>query len=166
MGSQVARTSSDTARLLLGAPLYAVGWQEPVYVPTPAAGGGFTYTVDGRYFERVLAVSFQLVTDAVVANRFGQVFIQDSNGKAITSVPVGGTVVASTTLSVWLALNSPTLANSVSGGSFGYLPDLLLPPGWKVVLSVFGADPGDQVSNVVVLVQRYPNDTASQPAEY
>lgn len=166
MSTPVARTSSDLARLLLGAPAYAVGWQEPVYVAKPAAGAGFTYTVDGRYFERMVAVSFQLVTSAAVANRFPQLFIQDTNGVAITSVPCGAVVVAGSTLTVSLALNAPSYANSASGGSFGYMPDLLLPPGWKVVLTVFGEDVADQVSNVVLLVQRYPNDAAVQPAEY
>lgn len=156
-GGQPANTSG-TARLLLGAPSYEVGWQEPVYVPNPAAGASFTYKSDGRYYERVLAVTFALTTSAAVANRFAQLYLKDANGAVVTSVPCGGTVVAATTLSVNLFVGAPTLANSASGGSWGSLPDLLIPPGWQWALTVFGEDVADQVSGIVLLVQRFPND--------
>lgn len=161
MNSPLPGNTSGTARLLLGAPSYAVGWQEPVYLGNPPAGQGWTYTVGGRYYERVLSVSFTLATSAAVANRFGQLFLEDTNGTVITSVPMAGTIVASSNVNVNLQLRAPQYSNASSGGTFGFIPDLLIPPGWKWVLTVFGQDVADQVSGIVLLVQRYPNDTAA-----
>lgn len=161
MTSPLAGNTSDTARLILGAPSFGVGWQQPVYLPAPPAGQGWKRKVDGRYYERVLAISFNYVADAVVANRFLQAFVEDNNGAVITSVPCGGTVVASTSLNVNLALHGPSYANSPSGGSFGYMPDLLLPPDWSWSVQVFGADAADQISNIVMLIQQFPSDAAA-----
>lgn len=155
---------SQMARLLLGAPSFAVGWQEPIYIPNPAAGNAFTYTVDGRYYERVLAVAFNLVTSAVVADRFAELFLMDNNGKNITAVPCGGTVAASTTLNVFLTADAPSYSGGNSGGTFGKLPDLLIPPGWKWQLDVFSMDAGDAINDVVLLVQRFPSDTIAVSA--
>ena len=146
---------------MIDAPSYAVGWQEPVYIPDPAAGGSFTYTADGRYYERVVALSFTLTTSAVVANRFAQVYLEDTNGAIITSVPCGGVVVASETLNVFLTNDAPSYSNGASGGTFGLIPAILIPPGWKWVCTVFSEDVGDTVTDIVVLVQRFPNDATS-----
>jgi hypothetical protein len=142
------------------APSYAVGWQEPVYIPNPAAGSSFTYTADGRYYERVVALSFALTTSAVVANRFAQMYLEDTNGTVITSVPCGATVVASQTLDVFLTNDAPSYSNGASGGTFGLIPGILIPPGWKWVCTVSGQDAGDTVTQIVALVQRFPNDAA------
>jgi hypothetical protein len=143
---------------MLGALGYQVGWQEPVYVPNPAAGQPWSYTVDGRYYVRVLGIRFTFVTDAVVGNRFPQVSLMDTNGATIISARAGGTVVASSTLNVNLALNTSEVANGASGSTWGQLPDLLIPPGWSWSVTLGSLDAGDQFSNVVLLVQRFPND--------
>jgi len=144
-----------------GAPGFAVGWQEPVTVVTPAAGAQWSHKVDGRYFTRVLAVTFTLVTSAVVANRFPAVNLTDNNGRLITSVPAGGTVVASSTLNVFLAAGAPAYAFGASGGTFGFLPDLLVPPDYSWSSVVAGIDVGDQLSGITLLLQRFPNDAAT-----
>lgn len=164
MTTPLAHSTSDTARLMVGAPGFAVGWQEPVAVAVPAAGGQWAHKVDGRYLTRLLAVTFTLVTSAVVANRFPAVNLTDNNGRLITSVPAGGTVVASSTLNVFLTTGAPAYAFGASGGTFGFLPDLLVPGDYSWGSAVSGMDAGDQLSGVVLLVQRFPNDAASIPA--
>lgn len=146
---------------MVGAPGFAVGWQEPVYPANPGAGLQWAHKGDGRYYTRLLAATFTLVTSAVVANRFPAVTLTDSNGKVVTSVPAGGTVVASSTLNVFLATGAPAYAFGASGGTFGFLPDILIPPDWVWSSAVAGIDPGDQLSAVVLLVQRFPNDAAT-----
>ena len=164
MSTPLPGNTSGTARLILGAPAYAVGWQEPVYLADPAVGQNFVHTVDGRFFTRVVAVQFTLVTSAVVANRFPALILSDTNGKTITSVPAGGTVAASSSLFVFLNVNGPAYAFGNSGGTFGSMPDLLVPPGWVWQSSIAGMDAGDQISSIVLLLQRYPNDTAAVSA--
>ena len=153
--------TSSTARLMIDAPGFAVGWQTQVLIKAPAAGANWSYKVDGRYFERVLAVTFVLNTSAVVANRFPAVNVADNNGAIITSVPAGGTVVASTSLSVFLQLHAPAYAFGSSGGTFGFFPDLLLPPDWTISSLISGMDVGDTLTGIVLLVQRFPNDATS-----
>jgi hypothetical protein len=146
---------------MTGAFGYEVGWQQPVYLPNPAAGQNWVYKADGRYYTRVLAMTFVLQTSAVVANRFPQVQLLDTNGAVITVVPAGGTVVASSQLQNYLTVHSPGLSGGSSGGSFGFIPDLLIPPGWTWQSQIFGIDPGDTITGGVLLVQQFPNDSAS-----
>lgn len=161
MTTPLPRTTSDTARLMVDAPGFAVGWQQPLYLPNPAAGAGWTHKVDGRYYERVLAVTFTLVTSVVVANRFPAVTLTDNLGRTITSVPAGNSVPASTTLNVFLARNAPAYDFGTGGGSFGFMPDLMVPPDWSWSCNVAGIDVADQLSGIVLLVQQYPNDAAA-----
>lgn len=155
------RTTSDTARLLVDAPSFAVGWQQPIYVPNPAVGQNWKHTVDGRYSERLLAATFVFTADAVVGDRFPAMNLVDTNGVIITSVPAGDSVVASSGLSVFLTLHGPAYSFGASGGTFGFIPDILVPPGWAWQSSVAGIDPGDQLSAIVLLVQQFPNDATS-----
>ena len=161
MSTPLPHSSSDIARLMADPPGFAVGWTEPLYLPDPAAGATWTHTVDGRYYERLVLVLFTLVTSAVVGNRFITVALLDANGKLIMEVPGSGAVVASSTVTVCLIRNAPSFAVATSGSSFGYLSDFLVPPGWQWTASINGEDAGDQVSNVRLIVQRFPNDATS-----
>lgn len=155
------RSTSDTARLMVNPPGFAIGWQQPVYLPDPAVGANWAYTVDGRYFERLLAVRYRFMASAVVATRFPEVVLQDTNGVTITAVQGGWTVPAGNTVRPNLIIGAPVAANATGGETFGYLPDILVPPGWSWVSSVSAMDPGDSFSQVVLLVQRFPNDAAA-----
>lgn len=163
MAAYVPPGLSQVARLLLGAPDFAVGWQEPVYLADPAAGAEWSYTVDGRYFERVLAVRWVFTTSAVVANRVTRVRVDSADLVAVASVPGSGTVVASSVLRTHLVVGAPAFASAAAGFAYGFLPDLLLPAGWQLHSVTAGLDAGDQYSNVRLLVQRYPNDAAVIP---
>jgi hypothetical protein len=161
MDGPMPGNTSGTARLLLGAPSYEIGWQEPVYLPDPPPGDTFSYVADGRFFERVLAVTFTFSTSAVVADRFVELFLKDTNGANITSVPCGGTVTAGSNLFPFLTYDGLSYAGGSQGGTFGKLPDLLIPPGWSWNCTIFGIDAADTVTDIVILTQRFPNDTAA-----
>ena len=157
--------TSQTARLMVNPPGFAVGWQTPVYLPDPAAGAIWSYTVDGRYYERLVAVRYRFATSAVVATRFPVVALQDTNGTVITSAQGGWGVPAGSAVTASLAVGVPVAATATNGSTFGYLPDVLAPPGWSWVANVGAMDAGDAFSQVVLLVQRFPNDAASITAE-
>lgn len=156
--------TSGTARLLQGARGLDVGWQQLVQVAAPAAGQQWSYKVDGRYFERLIAVYFTLTTSAVVANRFPLVTVKDNNGVIIATVPAGSTVPATTNLLVSLFIGAPGFAVGTAFNTAGCLPDLILPPDYTWSSSILGGDAGDQFSVVTLLVQRFPNDAAMVPA--
>lgn len=166
MGSQVARSSSDTARLLLGAPSYAVGWQEPVYVTQPAAGADWSVAGDGRFFTRLVAARWNFTASATVATRFTEFQLKDTNGVIISEVPAGQGMVASTSVQPSLFVGCPVQGSAAQFQTPGFIPDILIPPGWSWGTVTSGLQAGDQFSSIVLLVQRFPNDAASQPAEY
>lgn len=163
MASSLPGNTPQTARLIAGAPGFAVGWQEPVYVPAPAPGAQWVYKVDGRFTERVLSIRMVLTTSAVVANRFPRVQVTDHNGTVVISSLAGQSVAANSSLISNLFTGSSDNANGGAGDTFGDIPSLLIPPGWSWGSTVASMDAADQLSGIVLLVQRYPNDTAVMP---
>ena len=160
MTSPVPGNTSQTARLMVRPPGFAVGWQERIILPAPAAGQQWSYRVDGRYTERLVAVTFALTTSAVVANRFPVLLLRDNNGTVITEVPAGNAVAAASTVTAFLVNGSPGLAQGAVGDTYGFLPDLLIPGDWTWGSGVGAMDPGDQLSGAKLLVHRFPNDAA------
>ena len=60
------------------------------------------------------------------------------------------------------------LVKSDLGAAFGvpgYLPDLMIPAGWSWSTATSAMDAGDQFDQIILLVQRFPNDAASISAE-
>lgn len=151
---------------MVGAPGFAVGWQEALYVPNPAAGADWSHVVDGRYYERLIAARWVLTTDAVAGNRIAGVQVTDQNGRVVIRVTGSGNIAASNAVDINLAVGVGQLGVATFGSSCGAIPDLLLPPGWSWSGFTFGLDAGDQESAVILVVQRFPNDAAVQPAEY
>lgn len=153
--------TSQTARLMVNPPGFAVGWQEPVYLPNPPAGQNWSYTVDGRYYERVVAVQYVFTASAAAGNRFPSVALADANGTQVTIVPGGQNVAPSTAVDANLTVGAPGFAQGTVGNTVGYIPDLLIPPGWRWRSVTGGIDVADQFSGIVLLVQRFPNDAAA-----
>jgi len=164
MTTPLASNTSQSARLMVDAPLYAVGWQEPVYIPNPAPGASFTYTIDGRYWERVVGIYFVLATSAVVANRTSQFNILDVEGRVITVIGAGVTVTASQQKFCALMIDNPVVEGAIPSGSVGWLPNLLLPSGYQWQLAIQNIDVADQVSGIVLLNQRFMNDVTTVQA--
>ena len=156
--------TSQTARLMVSPPGYAVGWQEPVYMPAPAAGQNWLHPVDGRYYERLVSARFTLTTSAVVATRACQVRLMDGNGNIVLTIPVSGGVTAGGSVSVNAVAGAPAVTTGTQGDIATFIPDLLIPPDWSWGSHVVAMDAGDQVSGIVLLVQRFPNDTAAVTA--
>jgi len=159
MGIPLPHSPSDTMRLMVNAPGYAVGWQVPVYLPDPAAGAGWSYKVDGRYYERVIAVTFTFNADGVVANRLMVLQLLDQDGRVIIEAQCGNPVAAGSFLTVNLVSDGPGYDTGGAGHSYGYVPGFLVPPGWSWSLFTESFDAGDQITDVVLLVQRFPSDT-------
>lgn len=161
MTSPLPGNTSGTARLMIDAPSYAIGWQEPIYPPNPAAGAVWSHTVDGRYYERLITVRYNYLASAVVANRYPLLTLTDANGAIVLRVPTVASIVAGNNLAINLWPNNTSQAADNQGEQFNTLPDLLVPPGWTWTATVVNIDPGDQISNVVLQVQRFPNDTTA-----
>lgn len=164
MDGPIPVNTSGTARLLLGGPAYAVGWQEPVYLPNPAAGATWKFTVDGRYHTRVISIRWGYAASGVVVNRFPMLTLRDANGTIVFRSPAMQQIIAGNNLAMNSYRFGYTDFAQNQAEQFSGLPDVLLPPGWSWSGDVVNIDAGDQISGVVLLVQRYPNDTLEIPA--
>lgn len=141
----------------LAAP-FTVGRVIPEIVPraNPAAGAGLTYTVGGRYWERIVSVDFKLVADANAANRIVSLAYQDQDGReyARAASPFAQTAAITTQYSFFVGGTQFGAAAAAAIG--GPLPALFLRPGHKLVLAIAGVQVGDQVSLFTMYVERFP----------
>lgn len=153
--------TSGTARLMTGGPSYAVGWQETVAVPNPPAGAGWSHTVDGRYYERLIGACWVLATDAVAGGRYPALQLTDNNGRLVYQATLYNNYAASTELTFSAFVGNAAQVQFSAVDVNNWLPDLLIPPGWTWRSNANGYDPGDQESAVTLLVQRFPNDVAA-----
>jgi len=150
----------DVMSLLTSPPRMARGWQERVFPPQPAAGASMTMAVPGDVWWRILSTHVKLLTSAVVANRFLDWRVIDPDGNALLVVPVSAGIAAATTFRMSLAQGIPTLALNPSGTNAGGLYDLLIPPGWSVSWNLVAADAADQLSELWMITQKFPSDSA------
>lgn len=163
MTSPLPANTSQTARLINGGPSMAVGWQEPVYVPQPAAGATWKYVTDGRFYERVISVRWKYSASAVVTNRYPLLTWRDANGTIVLRSPAMQIIVAGNNSTMNSRFNGYADFGQNQAEQFSDLPDLLLPPDWSVAGDVIGIDAGDQISGVILVVQRFPSDAAVMP---
>ena len=161
MSTPLPGNTSQTARLMVAPPGFAVGWQEPLYLPDPVAGAEWSHVVDGRYFERLLAAQYMFTADAAVATRYAVLGLYDVAGRQVLTVPAAGGVVAATAVTANLMTGIGVLSSGTIGNTWGVLPDLLVPPGWSWRSATSGIDAGDQYSGITLVVQRFPNDATS-----
>jgi hypothetical protein len=141
----------------LAAP-FSVGRVIPEIVlrPTPAVASGFTYTVGGKYWERIVSVDFKLVTDGNAANRIVTLAYQDQDARefARTASPFAQAAGITTQYGFGIGMMQFGAASAASIG--GPLPSLFLRPGHKLVVSIAAVQAGDQVSLVTLYIERFP----------
>lgn len=132
--------------------------RELVTIANPSAGAGFTRTLDGRYTVRPLALHFRIVTDANVANRTVYVQYRDAEGVAFASMLAPLNITASTTVdfSFWRGLGQPDWIGTTP--IVVPLADLLLLPGYQIVVTVDTVQAGDQLSRIRLLQESFPTD--------
>lgn len=131
------------------------GWQEVVGVATPAAGLGFTYTIQSQYIEHVQAVTCLFVASAAVVNRFPVLRYQDANGNDIARVGNNTPITASQTVPLCWFIGAGAFVIGATVGSVAPLPDMYLEPTRVVRLTVVAIDAADQVSAIFVTTDRF-----------
>jgi hypothetical protein len=138
-------------------------FSEVVPVANPAAGGGFTYTVGGNYWERLAALAFTLVTDGNAATRQVLVEFQDGSGTGIASTAGGGTQILSLTRKYSFTPNQSAASGLVGTSLLAPLPTLFLQPGFKVVVSIANVQAGDQLSAIRVYREAFDTGPEGYP---
>lgn len=115
-------------------------------VADPAAGAGFTITVNSSYWERASSLAFRLVTSGTSANRQVRLTVKDGDGVALCSIPTANVQAASLTRDYYFLPNVNAASGPVDGVFLSPLPIFFLQPTWTLVVSIATVDTTDQVS--------------------
>jgi len=122
---------------------------------SPAAGANFTRTTAQGYAERLVGLTWQVVTDATAANRNLSVVYQDAdtNPFALQTAP---NVQTATTTVVYGATIGGSAAGVLVGGRMSLaLPPLILFPGHRFVIQVSNIQVTDAITAIRGLVERF-----------
>lgn len=139
-------------------------WFELVSPKDPAAGASVVHAVPGETFERPVSFRYKLVTSAAVGSRFPAMSFLDGDGNIIIHVETNVAVAASSTAIMNFFTNAGSTLFVSTGDNFAPLPDIMLPPGFKVRGDVTQMLAGDQISLTKLYVRRYPSaEWASSP---
>lgn len=115
-------------------------------VTSPAAGAGFTITVNSRYWERASSLAFRLVSDGNAANRQVRLTVNDGDGVPLASIPTAAVQAASLTRDYYFLPNVNAASGPVDGVFLSPLPIFFLQPTWTLVVSIASVQATDQVS--------------------
>ena len=124
------------------------GFDEVAAVAPPAANTDFTYTVDGRYWERPVSLAFELTTDSNAANRSVSVTIADGSGLVIAKYVSATVQTASLTWTYFLSPDISTfnaVNNTVVTMPFWHG---FLRPTWTVKIATGSKQAGDLLSGI------------------
>lgn len=131
------------------------GWPELVYAAAPAAGAALTIPVDGNYVIQPLAVYFRLVTDANVPDRFAKVDYLDAAGNIFLSNIARTDITASVTTYLSFSRWAPELNQTGEVTMTVPLAATYLVPTWKISVTAYGLQAGDQIDQVRILWQKF-----------
>lgn len=124
--------------------------------PQPVAGSGFTVPVPESQHQTLIAVSFRIVTSAVVATRGPFVQVTDGSSVALVTVASGYSVTASSTADYTFAVGLSEWDSVGVQAASGGLPPLVLGEGDSILVGVSAIDPGDQISRIRIVLDQTP----------
>jgi len=118
-------------------------------VADPAAGAGFTLTIDTRKIPQLICGGFNFVTDANVADRFIKLQIM-RGAQAIWSWTSGTSTPAATAADVAIGtIPRPLYAIAANYDQYLALPfPCLLDANCSIAFTVIGGQVGDQISDI------------------
>jgi hypothetical protein len=125
-----------------------------IALPQPSAGQGFSRAWEQSEEGFLVAITFRLVTSAVVATRTPVVQVTDGSGIPILTVVTAASASASTTADYGLAVDITSAALTTATFASGPLSPFPLRAGDTIVVSVDSIDAGDQLSRGRVVVMQ------------
>lgn len=100
--------SAAPGQLRQGAQGRGRGWQQLLKPASPAAGASFLRTTPADYWERLLSMSFTLVTSAAAGLRSLNINLLDGDGYVFNSTPISNKINPSTTITGYADIFSVT----------------------------------------------------------
>lgn len=120
------------------------------------AGTGVSVTLPESELQQVIAVSFRLVTSAVVATRVPRVTLTDGSGVLLASSVTGTTSAASLTTDYTFALHGGPWTGASGAVTSGPLFDVIAAEGDAIGIAVAAIDVGDVLSRVRITLLQQP----------
>jgi hypothetical protein len=130
---------------------------EVIRQASPAAGVAFTFALEGRWFVRLAAISFRLVTDANAANRVVSVNIEDPLGNVLATTTAALTQAATKTVDYTFLAGVGVVASITDVIALGPLPQVLARPTDVIAVRPSNIQVGDALTRVVTWIERYPS---------
>ena len=125
----------------------------------PSAGSGVTVTLPEAVYMELVAVTFRLVTSAVVATRTPVVSVLDGSSVALAAVAAGYGATANTTADYSFVAGVAEWDQSNNANASGGLGPFPIDAGDSLAITVGAIDAGDQISRVrVIVLQRNVRD--------
>lgn len=144
--------------------MYSQEWFQLVNGQQPAAGAPFTHKVPGETWEKMLSVRLLLQSSGVAATRTVALSLLDGDGGVFQRILANSSQLAGALGDYTFADGLNVAGQSALGITSYPFKAVIMPPGSSWQLSVFGMDPGDQISAVRYYVERYPSaEWASSP---
>lgn len=142
---------------------YGRGFEEIQYGTQPAAGASFSLTVPGAFDTRLLSITYRLVTDANAANRAVTVDYDDGNGQLFAREGAGLVVTANTTQDFAGNVGRGVAEWAANTIVFHPLAESILEGGQKIQINVANIQVGDQLSRIVLKLERFPSGVRDYP---
>jgi hypothetical protein len=134
------------------------GQLQSVAVGNPSAGANFSTTVPAGVVWRLVSLTVQMVTSAVVANRGMRLAVQDAGGNVLIRTAPNFLVPASSTVIYTAGAGMPAGNLHPTGTQIVAMPlpqEVYMLPNYLIASSVNAQDVGDQLSAIVLAVEAW-----------
>lgn len=119
---------------------------ELLELPDPDVATGYIYTVDGSYWERPVALTFQYTPGSPITGALAALQVLDGSGAPVANVPTP-TIASLSTDTPYTFLPGVSVASASNGvGVLAQLPPLFMQPTWSLQFLILNGDPGDQLT--------------------
>lgn len=127
---------------------------QAVLVPIPAAGAGFTYTLPGSEYSRLRSVAFSLTTSSATATRTVSLSLRSAGGVTVARIPSPASQTASQTDKYTFGVGLYPYSVNASSSVVAPLPDLWLPGGSQVIVTVASIDTADTITVPLIVLDQ------------
>jgi hypothetical protein len=143
---------------------YSRGYPTFTQIAQPAAGAAAVVSVPGDRFYRLITARFSLATSAAVATRTPQLLWQTADSVEWARFPASGGIGASSSVVAQWAVATGSTYTGNDGSLLVSIPDVIIRPGDRIVLSAANIQAADQLSGVETYWEEFPNGPTGYPS--
>lgn len=134
-------------------------------LPTPAAGAGFTITLEPQFLWLLNGVTLTIVASAQAGERRLALQLVNGNGLVYATTPLSNFLSATATCVIYFGTSVSVVAENTSARQTVQLPSVIQQRGSTVELVTSGLQTEDQISKIVVDAEAFEEDPQHDLAE-